>query len=318
MYVNIHSTTNPGGELRGQIGHFVSPMNGFQEPTPVTAGGSGWGHFTIDTDANMLNYHIVIDSLTGTESAAHIHGYSLIGVNAGVVHGLPAGSPKIGTWNYPDAMEEAILNGRTYVNVHSSIAPGGEIRGQITNLVTPIDSSQENPPIPAAAGAAGCAIFAINPATDQLSYYIRRANLSGPETASHIHGYAPEGVSAGVVHGLPGGDHKVGTWAYPAADEADILAGRTYLNHHTAANPGGEIRGQIYFPGPKSVEPEMGTGDCDDDGDVDLTDFGAFQLCFTGPGGGIAPGCECADFDGDGDVDLTDFGGFQLAFTGPL
>lgn len=57
-------------------------------------------------------------------------------------------------------------------------------------------------------------------------------------------------------------------------------------------------------------------GDCDGDGDIDLVDFGEFQLCFTGSSGVLTPGCECADFDGDSDVDLVDFGDFQLAFTG--
>ena len=58
-------------------------------------------------------------------------------------------------------------------------------------------------------------------------------------------------------------------------------------------------------------------GDCDDDGDVDLQDFLAFQTCYTGPGGPVDPGCECVDFDGDDDVDLQDFLAFQTAYTGP-
>jgi hypothetical protein len=58
-------------------------------------------------------------------------------------------------------------------------------------------------------------------------------------------------------------------------------------------------------------------GDFDADGDVDLVDFSAFQLCFTGSGGGpVGPECEPGDTDGDGDVDLIDFGEFQLRFTG--
>jgi hypothetical protein len=57
-------------------------------------------------------------------------------------------------------------------------------------------------------------------------------------------------------------------------------------------------------------------GDFDGDQDVDLTDFSSFQLCYSGAGFAILPGCECADFDGDGDCDLTDFAGFQLSFTG--
>jgi V8-like Glu-specific endopeptidase len=58
-------------------------------------------------------------------------------------------------------------------------------------------------------------------------------------------------------------------------------------------------------------------GDADGDGDVDLTDFGAFQLCFTGPGGDALPTCvNVFDSDLDGDVDLIDFAAFQIAFTG--
>ena len=58
-------------------------------------------------------------------------------------------------------------------------------------------------------------------------------------------------------------------------------------------------------------------GDCNGDGNVDLDDFVAFQICFTGTGGPVAPGCECVDFDGDDDVDLQDFLAFQTAYTGP-
>jgi 6-phosphogluconolactonase (cycloisomerase 2 family) len=69
----------------------------------------------------------------------------------------------------------------------------------------------------------------------------------------------------------------------------------------------------IYLP------PDQADGDFDGDGDVDLSDFGQFQLCFTGPGGSFDdPDCAAFDFDDDGDVDLADFGQFQLVFTGPM
>jgi hypothetical protein len=61
------------------------------------------------------------------------------------------------------------------------------------------------------------------------------------------------------------------------------------------------------------------TGDADEDGDIDLVDFAAFQTCFTGPE--IPPSTPCAiafDSDLDNDVDLADFGSFQLQFTGPF
>jgi hypothetical protein len=57
-------------------------------------------------------------------------------------------------------------------------------------------------------------------------------------------------------------------------------------------------------------------GDMDNDGDVDLFDYAAFQTCVTGIDGGPASQ-ECApgDFDFDDDIDLIDFAGFQAAFT---
>ncbi len=61
--------------------------------------------------------------------------------------------------------------------------------------------------------------------------------------------------------------------------------------------------------------------DTDTDLDVDLDDFGTFQACFTGEGGGILTGCECFDRpevgspNGDGDVDLTDFDQFKACAT---
>jgi hypothetical protein len=61
--------------------------------------------------------------------------------------------------------------------------------------------------------------------------------------------------------------------------------------------------------------------DTDLDGDVDQDDFGAFQACITGLGGGIEPGCACYDRDnngvGDGDIDQDDFGAFELCASGP-
>jgi len=60
-------------------------------------------------------------------------------------------------------------------------------------------------------------------------------------------------------------------------------------------------------------------GDFDGDGDVDLTDFVQFQLCFAGSNNPPAPTCPAgvnADLDADGDVDLGDFLIFQQNFTG--
>lgn len=62
--------------------------------------------------------------------------------------------------------------------------------------------------------------------------------------------------------------------------------------------------------------------DADSDGDVDVSDFSAFQVCFNGPGMiWSAPpadqeACACMDVDEDLDVDVADFAAFQVCFNG--
>ncbi len=62
---------------------------------------------------------------------------------------------------------------------------------------------------------------------------------------------------------------------------------------------------------------ELVLADFDADGDVDLDDFGEFQVCSTGPAQGPPPpGCPDKDLDGDGDIDQDDFGIFQRCISG--
>ena len=54
--------------------------------------------------------------------------------------------------------------------------------------------------------------------------------------------------------------------------------------------------------------------DYDFDGSVDLDDHVALADCLTGQSGGLLPNCGVFDPDEDSDVDLADFGAFQNAF----
>jgi hypothetical protein len=155
-------------------------------------------------------------------------------------------SPMTGTVGYLQADEGAILAGRWYVNLHTAANPGGEIRGQLSPRVVPMDAVQETP-ANSALTSSGFALVAIDTAANVLGYDVHVNQLSGAEAAAHIHGYAQLGANAGVVQPLALGARKLGTWTFPAANKPDVLLGRTYFNSHTAANPGGEIRGQILF-----------------------------------------------------------------------
>jgi hypothetical protein len=106
-----------------------------------------------------------------------------------------------------------------------------------------LDGRKEVPANPST--ARGAASVRVNTTTNTLSYFISYTGLSSRETGAHIHGFAAAGSNAGVLHTLPFGPSKSGTWTYAEAQEANILAGLTYLNIHSQRYPNGEIRGQI-------------------------------------------------------------------------
>jgi len=244
---------------------YRADLAGANEVPPNASPGVGTAHIVIDTSAKTLSYYISYSGLTAAETAAHIHGFAPPGANGGVVHALPAGNPKVGTWTYAAVDEPNILAGFTYVNIHTGNFPGGEIRGQIVpdasiHLVARLEGAQEVPATPSA--GLGIAFFTVDPVADMLSYDVRFAGLIGAETAAHIHGFAPAGVNAGVLVGLPLGSPKIGVWNYGAAQEADLLSDLAYVNIHTTMFPGGEIRGQIInLAGPTGVTSPLESAD---------------------------------------------------------
>jgi len=79
-----------------------------------------------------------------------------------------------------------------------------------------------------------------------LSWKLVYSGLSGPATMAHFHGPAMAGENAGVVVPLANpASAAESTATLTDAQAADMLAGKWYINVHTAANPGGEIRGQL-------------------------------------------------------------------------
>jgi hypothetical protein len=84
-------------------------------------------------------------------------------------------------------------------------------------------------------------------ASKKLTYTATYKDLTGPATMAHFHGPADAKTNAGVV--VPVKEMTPGTLKGEAtltdAQAADLEAGKWYFNIHTAANKGGEIRGQV-------------------------------------------------------------------------
>lgn len=86
-------------------------------------------------------------------------------------------------------------------------------------------------------------------ASKQLRWNVTYAGLTGPAMAAHFHGPAGPGANAPVVVNIaPGGAPTspiTGSAQLTDQQAEQLLAGQWYLNVHTAANKGGEIRGQV-------------------------------------------------------------------------
>lgn len=114
-----------------------------------------------------------------------------------------------------------------------------------TALTAQLSGASEVPAV--VTGAAGTVEARLDPNTNLLTWKITYSGLSGPATGAHFHGPAMAGQNAGVVVpiGAPLASPINGTATLTPSQAADLTAGKWYVNLHTAANPGGEVRGQV-------------------------------------------------------------------------
>jgi hypothetical protein len=107
-----------------------------------------------------------------------------------------------------------------------------------------LDGKSEVPPN--ASAGTGTADIDYDAASKKLSWKLTYSGLSGPATAAHFHGPAAAGANAGVKVAIPNpASPSEGSATLTEEQAADLTAGKYYVNVHTSANPGGEIRGQV-------------------------------------------------------------------------
>jgi CHRD domain len=139
-YVNVHTKTNPAGEIRGQLVSLASvkvAMRASQErPKPKGKVRRARGTFTATVTKSgssaVVAWRLTFSRLTGKSIAAHIHS-GRRGVAGPVIVPLcaPCRSGASGRATVDAAVLIALESGRAYVNVHTRKNPAGEIRGQL-------------------------------------------------------------------------------------------------------------------------------------------------------------------------------------------
>lgn len=223
-------------------------LSGAEENPAVTTAAAATGTFSIDRDSGAVSGSIMTTGVTAT--AAHIH-EAAPGVNGPVIIPLVQDPP--GTWApgagamLTQAQLASLEAGNLYVNVHSAANPTGEIRAQIGRQLfyATLTGAHETPPV--ATAAAGTGRFVFDPATRMLSGTVATTGIAA--TAAHVHTGAI-GVAGPITFPLAGGpaDWTLSPTMLTEAQALDLANGSLYANVHSAVNPGGEIRGQLFTP----------------------------------------------------------------------
>ncbi len=146
-YVNVHTKTNPAGEIRGQVSSLASvkvAMRASQErPKPKGKVRRARGTFTATVtkagSSAVVAWRLTFSRLTGKAIAAHIHS-GRRGVAGPVIVPLcnPCKSGASGRATVNASVLSALESGRAYVNVHTRKNAAGEIRGQLPALALTI------------------------------------------------------------------------------------------------------------------------------------------------------------------------------------
>ena len=126
-----------------------------------------------------------------------------------------------------------------------TLGHAGNVRAETLTYKVALKSASEVPPN--ASSGSGTVDVTYDTQSKKLSWKVAYTGLTGPATAAHFHGPAEPGKNAGVMIPIQNiaTSPAEGSATLTDAQAADLTAGRLSVNVHTAANPGGEIRGQV-------------------------------------------------------------------------
>jgi hypothetical protein len=119
------------------------------------------------------------------------------------------------------------------------------------SFTVPLTGAQQVPPVQTA--GTGSAAITYDPTTRAITWTVTYNGLSGTATMAHFHGPAEAGKNGPVVvwlskQGSPAPSPLSGEATLTPEQAQQFMAGDWYVNVHTQAHPGGEIRGQVVPP----------------------------------------------------------------------
>jgi hypothetical protein len=125
-------------------------------------------------------------------------------------------------------------------------APNGVPAAYAETIALKADLKGANEVPPNTSPASGKAEATFDTDTKLLTWTVTYTDLTGPALGAHFHGPSDAGKNAGIVLPFKTVQSPIqGTATLTENQATDLLAGKWYANIHTAANPGGELRGQM-------------------------------------------------------------------------
>lgn len=136
-------------DAEAQTMQFTALLSGASETPGIASGAGGTATVTLDTATRSVTYKVDVYNMPSGTTAAHFHAggpgvagpvvvnftvqsnisndFSISGT-ATAADLVPRQAQGIGSW---EDFVQALTLGQVYVNVHSTVNPGGEVRGQV-------------------------------------------------------------------------------------------------------------------------------------------------------------------------------------------
>ena len=263
MYVNVHTSTYIDGELRAQLSltneqsTFLSgKLQGAQATPPDSSKGTGSVYTLVDRVTDSVFTTGSYAGLTGPSTDAHVHS-GVPGIPGGILfplyHSFAAKGVLHAIAVVSKLVADTIINGGTYVNVHTAKYLGGEIRAQLINntgmhyLAGNLSGMQE---VPAnKSPARGTVIVTYNTETNLLVLTGDYQHLTGSVDSASLWFAGPGIVGDSVILPLSVSGDSTGTIIASATlnqkFEDILLTGGMYVNVFSKAFSNGEIRTQL-------------------------------------------------------------------------
>lgn len=127
------------GTAGAQTLTFDVTLSGAQEVPPVNTSGTGQATVTLNLTNGVVSVSGTYSGLNSPRTQQHIHGPAGPGQTAPPIVGLSGTGGTSGTFFGSGLLSsdemDALLDGRTYINLHSFAHQSGELRGQIPATV---------------------------------------------------------------------------------------------------------------------------------------------------------------------------------------